>query len=107
MDYDHRLMYIGIESLEQRRKARDIEFLFNTLHENVLYDSSLAVERAQLTRSLRNSHSMRVRLPFTIPSNRRSTFVSRSISAWNDLAEDIVSDSNAKKFKMRIKQTKL
>ena len=55
MSYENRLLLTGLESLEKRRMARDLEFLFNTIHENVLYDSSFVVERAPLTRSLRTT----------------------------------------------------
>ena len=107
MDYPSRMCFIGFESLERRRIVRDLEFLFQTLHENVLYDSSCVVDRAPLARVLRNSHSMRVRLPFAVPGARRSTFVSRSLKTWNGLDEDMVSDPNVKKFKMRIRNLQI
>ena len=106
IDYQSRMIHLALESLERRREVRDLEFLFQTVHKNVIYDSSFVVDAAPLVRVLRSSHSMRARLPFAIPGARRSTFVSRSLNTWNGLDEELVKDPNVEKFKMRIKHIK-
>ena len=103
VEYDGRLSHLGLCLLKERRDSRDLEFLFKTVHGHVLYDFSCLFIIAPLGRALRNSHSLRLRLPFDVPGVRRSTFASRSIRIWNDLPEEMVNDSDVKRFRTRMK----
>ena len=105
MDYESRLSHLGISLLKIRRDFRDIEFVFKTVHSHVLYDSSSLLQIAPLNRVLRNTHPFRLRLPFDIPGQRRSTCASRSIVKWNELPEENVSDPSLTRFRLRMRIT--
>ena len=102
-NYEDRLHICGLELLERRRETRDLTFIFKTIHEITSYDSSFAFSLAPLGRTLRGAHRFRIKLPFTIPGVRRSTFASRAISHWNGLGPEIFDTTAVAGFRRRIK----
>ena len=100
--YEDRLRVSGLEPLEKRRNVRDLTFIFKTIHELTLYDSSFAFLQAPLGRALRGAHHFRIKLPFTIPGSRRSTFASRAIAQWNALSVETVETATVNCFRRRI-----
>ncbi|GMR44550.1 hypothetical protein PMAYCL1PPCAC_14745, partial [Pristionchus mayeri] len=89
LTYPDRLKHFQIETLEYRRSLNDIYFLYDSLHDYVLLDTSSLYSIAPLTRSLRASHSLRIALPFVSPSSITSC-ATRSLTLWNSLPNQIV-----------------
>ena len=102
--YEDRLAFLNWESLEARRTVRDLVFIHASIHRNVEYNYEFAFQCLPLTRALRGAHSLRIRLPFTIPGMRRSSFAARAISIWNSLEEELVTVPETRVFRMRIKR---
>ena len=96
--YKYRLELFGLDTLEHRRNLSDITFLHKCLHDHFIFDKDNLYRKSPLGRPLRNSHSLRITLPFQM-TNMTSTFASRQINLWNTLPQDKVTlspDSFAK-----------
>jgi len=103
-NYSERLAFLGLESLTYRRSVRDLVFLFKAVHGLVSFDISTSFTRSPLGRNLRNSHTLRLDLPFVITSAKRSTFSSRAIPIWNKLSFETVNSESLESFKSKIKK---
>ncbi|GMT32591.1 hypothetical protein PFISCL1PPCAC_23888, partial [Pristionchus fissidentatus] len=84
VSYCNRLRSLNLTTLERRRFVTDIVFLHSILHRNYELDHSSLLTRSPLTRFVRNSHHLRISLPF-FPPNSHTTLASRTISIWNSL----------------------
>ncbi|GMS82775.1 hypothetical protein PENTCL1PPCAC_27522, partial [Pristionchus entomophagus] len=93
VSYLERLRALKLTTLEQRRFVSDIVFLHSVLHKRYLLEVSSLLVHAPLVRSIRNSHPLRIALPF-FPHNSHSTLASRSISTWNSLLPESVALSH-------------
>lgn len=83
--YRTRLHDLKLVTLERRRFIADIVFLHSILNGRYALDVSSLLTRAPPIRSLRNTHPLRISIPF-IPHNSFSTLVSRTITIWNSLS---------------------
>ena len=97
------MKFLKLETLETRRNLRDLAFIHSSLHGNVKYNHDFAFQCLPLSRNLRGAHSMRIRLPFTIPGMRRSSFAARAITTWNSLEDELVTVPDTGVFRARIK----
>lgn len=91
--YLERLSFLGLSTLENRRFVSDIVFIHSVLNKRCALDVSSLLIISPLSRPLRNSHPLRITLPF-IPPNSFSTVASRTVSIWNSLPSQVVSSSH-------------
>ena len=89
VSYKDRLDILGLDTLENRRNVADMIFLHKCLNEHFHLNKENIYTKTPLGRPLRNSHSLRITLPFQI-SNTSSTFASRHINFWNNLPQEKV-----------------
>ncbi|GMS98122.1 hypothetical protein PENTCL1PPCAC_20297, partial [Pristionchus entomophagus] len=89
LSYTYRLKRFHLETLEFRRATNDMFFLYDSVHGFVHFDTSNFYSISPLTRSLRSAHSLRVGLPYVMPSSF-STCASRSLTLWNSLPNPVV-----------------
>ena len=87
--YKDRLEMFGLDTLEHRRNLSDITFLHKCIHDHFIFDKDNLYRISPLERLLRNSHSLRITIPFQM-MNTTSTFASRQINLWNTLPQDKV-----------------
>ncbi|KAF8373493.1 hypothetical protein PRIPAC_79922 [Pristionchus pacificus] len=88
--YRQRLIDLNFMTLENRRVMIDLSFVHSIVHNRTLLDTSSLLCLSPLSRPLRNSHNLRISLPF-LPSNSQTTVASRTISLWNSLPSTTVS----------------
>lgn len=88
--YRQRLIDLNMMTLENRRTMIDLSFVHSILHKRTLLDTSSLLYLSPLSRPLRNSHNLRITLPFLPPSSH-STVASRTITLWNSLPASSVS----------------
>ncbi|GMT30854.1 hypothetical protein PFISCL1PPCAC_22151, partial [Pristionchus fissidentatus] len=82
--YPDRLNFLSMSTLEQRRLIFDLLFLHKTIHNFYSLNSNLLFKISPLTRNLRNTHKLRIALPFAVPKSH-STFATRTVQRWNAL----------------------
>ena len=90
LSYEDRLEILGLDTLENRRNISDVIFLHKCIHNHFIFEKNNLYKISPLGRPLRNSHSLRITLPFQIASSL-NTFVSRHINYWNTLSQEKVS----------------
>ncbi|GMT30853.1 hypothetical protein PFISCL1PPCAC_22150, partial [Pristionchus fissidentatus] len=90
--YPDRLNFLSMSTLEQRRLIFDLLFLHKTIHNFYSLNSNLLFKISPLTRNLRNTHKLRIALPFAVPKSH-STFATRTVQRWNALPGEIVNSS--------------
>ncbi|GMT11708.1 hypothetical protein PFISCL1PPCAC_3005, partial [Pristionchus fissidentatus] len=90
--YPDRLNFLSMSTLEQRRLIFDLLFLHKTIHNFYSLNSYLLFKISPLTRNLRNTHKLRIALPFAVPKSH-STFATRTVQRWNALPGEIVNSS--------------
>ncbi|GMT24310.1 hypothetical protein PFISCL1PPCAC_15607, partial [Pristionchus fissidentatus] len=83
---------LSMSTLEQRRLIFDLLFLHKTIHNFYSLNSNLLFKISPLTRNLRNTHKLRIALPFAVPKSH-STFATRTVQRWNALPGEIVNSS--------------
>ncbi|KAF8374054.1 hypothetical protein PRIPAC_80483 [Pristionchus pacificus] len=98
--YRQRLIDLNFMTLENRRVMIDLSFVHSIVHNRTLLDTSSLLCLSPLSRPLRNSHNLRISLPF-LPSNSQTTVASRTISLWNSLPSTTVS-SRSETFRLNI-----
>ncbi|KAF8353767.1 hypothetical protein PRIPAC_95390 [Pristionchus pacificus] len=98
--YRQRLIDLNCMTLENRRIMIDLSFIHSIVHSRTLLDTSSLLCLSPLSRPLRNSHNLRISLPF-LPPNSHTTVASRTISLWNSLPSATVS-SRSDSFRLFI-----
>jgi hypothetical protein len=82
--YPDRLKCLNLDTLEKRRALNDLLMIHRTIHGVVHFDFSHTFRLSPSTFHLRNSHSLRIELPY-LPGKKFETFASRSLTIWNNL----------------------
>ncbi len=102
VDYESRLLFLNLQSLEHRRLIRDLVFLYKCTHNLVHLDTSNLYVITPSSRNFRGEHSFRLSLPFRIPGTKRSSVLSRTIDMWNRLPSATVNALCTKQFSQLI-----
>ena len=96
MSYVERLRHLNLKSLEERRIANDVVFVYKIIHGlvDVQFDDLFSFN----TNSTRG-HSMKLNVNRSRLDIRKNFFCNRVIKIWNSLNESVVSLNSSEKFK--------
>ncbi|KAF8375897.1 ntl-11, partial [Pristionchus pacificus] len=81
--YRQRLIDLNMMTLENRRTMIDLSFVHSILHKRTLLDTSSLLYLSPLSRPLRNSHNLRITLPFLPPSSHSTYHLEVTPSAYS------------------------
>ena len=103
MDYDARLLDLGLTSLKERRLRGDMIEVFKIMHgyENVRRKDFFKLSREQNRYGLRG-HRFNIATPDTKTKSRKWFFDIRIIKTWNGLPAKVVCSESINQFKNRL-----
>ena len=96
MSYVERLRHLNLKSLEERRVANDVRFVYKIVHG--LVDAQFGSLFSFNTNNTRG-HSMKLNVIRSRLKIRQHFFCNRVIKIWNSLNESVVTLSSFEKFK--------
>jgi len=100
LSYQDRLRYLGLYSLERRRKRGDLIETFKILSKLDDTDPDLFFERSRTTHL--RGHSMKLFKKRSTTTARRNFFSQRVVDDWNGLPEEVVGATSVDSFKRRL-----
>ena len=100
LSYQDRLRYLGLYSLERRRKRGDLIETFKILSKLDDTDPDLFFERSRTTHL--RGHSMKLFKKRSSTTARRNFFSQRVVDDWNGLPEEVVEATSVDSFKRRL-----
>src|SRR5664279_3936589 len=100
LDYQDRLKYLGLFSLERRRRRGDLIETFNILKQFDNVNPDQFFERSSTT-NLRG-HKLKLFKKRVSTTSRKNFISQRVINDWNDLPEEVVEASTVESFKKRL-----
>lgn len=93
---------LNLESLEERRAAMRLKFIFMMYHNCINTPKDLYLKHYS-PRSVRTSHSMMLKPYMCRTQQYQKSFFPRTVEHWNKLSEDIVSSQNPIMFETRLR----
>ena len=103
INYTSELAKLNWRPLHERRKINDLIMLYKIFHKviDVNFDDFLDLRRS---RALRTTHSKQIILKKVCTKLYFNSFFHRTISAWNNLPDNIVNQPSLSSFKNSIKK---
>ena len=103
MDYDARLLALGLTSLKERRLRGDLIEVFKIMHgyENLRRKDFFTLASETNNYGLRG-HKFKIWKPDTKTMSRKWFFDIRPIEAWNRLPEEVVCSKSVNEFKNKL-----
>ena len=103
MDYDARLLALGLTSLKERRLRGDLIEVFKIMHgyENLRRKDFFTLASETNNYGLRG-HKFKIWKPDTKTMSRKCFFDIRPIEAWNRLPEEVVCSKSVNEFKNKL-----
>ena len=109
-NYSHRLLILGLKSLEHRRIFFDLCMCFNIYYELVDLDFKNFFSVRPVSRYPSRVHPLQLYISvesLKTPAYRRNFFTNRVVNIWNSLPEAVVTASNIDSFKFRLNSVDL
>jgi len=98
LEYDDRQAGLNLPSLSYRTHHADVLMIYNILHKNVrLYPPMFFQQLSSIIRG----HTLKLFKPHAQKTVRSNFFSIRSINAWNQLPNVIVTSDSATNFKIQ------
>ena len=100
MDYDQRLMFLGLSSLEDRRRRGDLIQVFKIMHgfDDLSREMFFKLE-SEVHGHHTRGHNLKIATKYARTSTRASFFDLRVINEWNALPQRVVSCRSISAFK--------
>jgi len=100
LEYEDRRAALNLPSLSYRRHRADMLMIYNILHENVGLHPPMFFHQ-QLS-SVTRGHSLKLFKPHAQKTVRCNFFSIRSINAWNQLPNEVVTSNSTVNFKIQL-----
>jgi len=101
LNYQERLIAVGLQSLQQRRRRGDLIETFKILKGIEITDQNLYFQMAPHHHDLRG-HSLKLYKKRSKTQLRRNFFSNRVVDDWNRLSQHVVDSENVNTFKRRL-----
>ena len=101
LEYEQRLAFLGLTTLEERRVRGDLIEVFKIMHgyDDLRREKFFILESEIHTHHTRG-HNLKIASKRSRTENRRRNFDIRTIDKWNQLPENIVYSNNIRSFKI-------
>ena len=101
LEYEQRLAFLGLTTLEERRVRGDLIEVFKIMHgyDDLRREKFFILESEIHTHHTRG-HNLKIASKRSRTENRRRNFDIRTIDKWNQLPENIVYSNNISSFKI-------
>jgi hypothetical protein len=101
MEYDDRLRFVKLQTLETRRMRADLILLYQMCHGLVKYDLSALFDPAPDLRLRGHEFKLRMRVTPSCDA-RKFFFANRVVEKWNGLPSDVVTAPSLSSFKTKL-----
>ena len=102
LDYEERLKEMGLPSLRQRRERGDMITIYKLLNKLEVIDNSTLLQRETGDNRQTRGHSRKLKKGRCLKDTKKHSFPQRSIEAWNNLPEEIVTAKCVHKLKEKL-----
>ena len=97
MDYETRLRVLGLVSLEERRRIKDLVTCYKYI--NGFTDADIHYFSPSLCLRTRFSHNQKLQIQFCQTNGFMFSFFNRVVPAWNSLPNFVISAQNPVLFR--------
>ena len=102
LEYEERLREMGLPTLKQRRERGDMITIYKLLNKLEVIDNDKLLQREMGENRHTRGHSRKLKKGRCLKDTKKHSFPQRSIVAWNNLPEEIVTSKCVHKLKEKL-----